>query len=76
MKRYEKFAKKHNIKFIPSYTNFITFFIKNSSEICDNLLKKGIILRNLKSYELDAIRITIGLPSQNKRNLQELKSLI
>lgn len=76
MKKYEKFAKKHDIKFIPSYTNFITFFIENSSEICEKLLKKGIILRDLKSYDLEAIRITIGLPSQNKRILQELKSLI
>lgn len=76
MKRYEKFAKKHNIKFIPSYTNFITFFVKNSSEICDSLLKKGIILRNLKSYESDAIRITIGLRAQNKRVLKELEGLL
>lgn len=78
MKRYEKFAKKNSIKFIDSYTNFITFIFENksSSEICNSLLKEGIILRDLKGYGLNAIRITIGLPSQNKRVLKALKALI
>ncbi|ALV23892.1 histidinol-phosphate aminotransferase [Campylobacter iguaniorum] len=79
MKVYEKFATKNGIKFIPSYTNFITFIFdetKNATQISDNLLKKGIILRNLKSYGLNAIRITIGKPEQNKRVLGELKKEI
>ncbi|NLK65977.1 MAG: histidinol-phosphate transaminase [Campylobacteraceae bacterium] len=76
MERFEKFAKKNGLEFIPSYTNFITIFFKNSSEICAELLKKGIILRDLKGYGLNAIRITIGLPSQNKRVLGELKKLL
>ncbi|PSM52233.1 histidinol-phosphate aminotransferase [Campylobacter blaseri] len=78
MKRYEKFAKKHNIKIIDSYTNFITFIFKdkNSTEIYDNMLKKGIILRDLKGYGINAIRITIGLPYQNKLVLKELKNTL
>ncbi|MFW5613114.1 histidinol-phosphate transaminase [Campylobacter hyointestinalis] len=79
MKVYEKFAKKNGIEFIPSYTNFITFVFdkkQNASQIADNLLKKGIILRNLKSYGLNAIRITIGKKKQNKRVLAELKKEI
>lgn len=78
MVRYEKFAKKNGIKFINSYTNFITYIFddKNSTKICDTLLKQGIILRDLKGYGLNAIRITVGLPKQNKRVLKELKALI
>lgn len=79
MKKYEEFAKKHNIKYTQSYTNFITFYLsegKNSSQIAENLLKKGIILRNLKSYNLNAIRITIGTPSQNERLLAALEEEI
>ncbi len=77
MERFENFANEFNIKFIPSYTNFITFFCKkDSTEICDLLLKKGIILRNLKSYGLNAIRITIGKPKQNSKVLKALKELI
>lgn len=79
MKKYENFARQNNIKFIPSYTNFITFFFDkeiNSTQICDNLLKRGIILRNLKSYGLNAVRITIGTSKENKIVLKELKKEI
>lgn len=78
MKKYENFAKNLGIEFIPSYTNFITFkFAKHdSTEICNALMKKGIILRNLKSYKLNAIRITIGRPSQNKRVMSELAKIL
>ena len=70
MKRYEEFAKKLGIEYIPSYTNFITFLLKSdksSSEISNSLLKKGIIIRDLKSYGLNAIRITIGKEDENDK---------
>ena len=75
MARYEAFAREADIEFIPSYTNFITFkFDKQSaSEISQNMLKKGIILRDLKSYKLNAFRITIGQSWQNDRVFEELK---
>ncbi|QCD53274.1 histidinol-phosphate transaminase [Campylobacter sp. RM16192] len=78
MKKYEKFAKEHNIEFIDSYTNFITYNFEreNATEIAKNLLKKGIILRDLKSYGMNSIRITIGLPEQNDRVLDELRKAI
>jgi histidinol-phosphate aminotransferase len=78
MKAYENFAKKHNIEFIESYTNFITYkFDKiDSSEISHELLKKGIIVRNLKSYNLNAIRITIGTQEQNERFFAQLEQLL
>lgn len=74
MKKFEKFAQKNRIKFIKSYTNFITFFInKDSSQVCSNLLKKGIIIRDLKSYNINAIRITIGTQRQNPKVLKLLR---
>ena len=79
MKKYEFFADKKGIEFIPSYTNFITYKLGanyDSSALCDALLKKGIILRNLKSYGLNAVRITIGTKEQNKVLLKELNSLL
>lgn len=79
MSIYEKFAQDNHIEFIPSYTNFITFVFdnsKNSTKICDNLLRKGIILRNLQSYGLNAIRITIGTKEQNIKVLEALKKEI
>ena len=78
MKRYEDFARENNIKFIDSYTNFITYFLErhNSTELANALLKKGIIIRDLKSYGLNAIRITIGLQSENEAFFKEFKALL
>jgi histidinol-phosphate aminotransferase len=79
MKRYEAFAAKKEIQTIPSYTNFITLMLKNnqnSSEISNNLLKKGIIVRDLSSYNLNAIRITVGSEEQNDRLFEALDKLI
>lgn len=73
MKVYEKFAKKYHIKYIESWTNFITFILPdrlNSSKLCEFLLKNGIIIRDLHSYNINAVRITIGTKAQNKRVLK------
>ena len=78
MVRYEEFAKENGFNFIPSYTNFITLKYeddKNSSKIAQNLLKKGIIVRDLGAYGMNAIRVTIGTPEQNTRFFQVYKSL-
>lgn len=75
--RYEEFARKNSIDFIKSWTNFITFVLNgkcSSSELSEWLLKKGIIIRDLKSYGLNAIRITIGRSDQNDRVLEMLRS--
>ena len=68
IKRYEAFAKENGFVYIESYTNFITYLFDenmNSTEIADALLKRGVIIRNLSSYGLNALRITIGTAKQN-----------
>lgn len=75
MQRYIDFANEHTIEYIPSSTNFITFLFDsrhNSSIIAQNLMKKGVIIRDLASYGLNAIRITIGTALQNDRLFQVL----
>ena len=70
IRRYEKFAKEHNIEYIDSYTNFITYLFddtKESTKIAEALLKKGVIIRNLASYGMNAIRVTVGTAEQNSR---------
>jgi len=39
----------------------------NSTTIADGLFKEGVIIRNLASYKMNAIRITIGTQEQNSR---------
>lgn len=68
MKRYEEFAKEEGIEIIPSYTNFVTLCLNdnlNSSDISLFLLKKGMIVRDLKAYNLNAIRVTVGTEREN-----------
>jgi len=79
MSRYERFAKERGIEYIPSQTNFITYLLGskyNSSEIAMNLMKDGVIIRDLASYGLNALRITIGKKEQNDRLFNALEELL
>ncbi|TLD84016.1 histidinol-phosphate transaminase [Helicobacter sp. MIT 11-5569] len=70
MPLFENFAKENGFDFTPSYTNFITYYFKaplDSTKVADYLLQKGMIIRNLASYGLNAIRITIGTKEQNEK---------
>ncbi len=72
MKKYVDFANEKKLKYIKSYTNFIVFYVKNSTKIANELLKKGIIVRDMASYGFDAIRITIGKQKENDKVLKIL----
>jgi histidinol-phosphate aminotransferase len=79
MKKYENFAKENKISFINSFTNFITLIFNekfNSKEIANILLQQGIIVRDLTSYGLNAIRVTIGKPEQNDIFLERFKKIL
>lgn len=79
MARYEGFATHNHLAFIPSFANFITLFLEDraqSGELCAWLLRQGVIIRNLASYGLNAVRITIGTSAQNTRVLELLESYL
>lgn len=79
MKRYEEFAKDKKIDIIDSYTNFITLCLnetQDATKISNALLQKGMIVRNLSSYNMNAIRVTIGKPEQNTRFFELFSELI
>lgn len=70
MQRYEAVAEERGFGYIDSYTNFLTYRFKDdrdSTAIAQWLLERGVIVRNLASYGLNGIRITIGTPEQNDR---------
>ena len=79
IKRYETFAKELGFSYIDSYTNFITYLFNdtlNSTEISDKLLQQGVIIRNLASYGMNAVRITIGTKEQNDRLFSVLRKVL
>lgn len=79
MKRYEEFAKVQKIDIIKSYTNFVTLCLnesQNSTKLSNSLLQKGMIVRNLASYGMNAIRVTVGTKEQNDRFFELTQELI
>ena len=79
IKRYETFAKENGFVYIDSYTNFITYLFDDnmdSTKIADALLKRGVIIRNLASYGMNALRITIGTEKQNDTFFKHFSELI
>ena len=79
IKRYESFAKENGFAYIDSYTNFITYLFDesmDSTKIADDLLKRGVIIRNLSSYGMNAMRITIGTQKQNDIFFKHFSELI
>ena len=79
MDSYIEFAQKFGIKVIDSYTNFITYIldgVNDSTYIANALLRQGVIVRNLKGYGLNAIRITIGTDIENQRFFDVMQELL
>ena len=78
MNRYEQYANKRGFKYIPSYTNFITMYLDGykSNEIALELLKKGVIVRDMTGYGFNALRITIGTKDQNTKVFEILDKVL
>lgn len=79
MEKYKHFAKQYEIDILESYANFVTFILHNklnSTKISNLLLRQGIVVRDLASYGLNAMRITIGIPQQNDIVIQKLTDIL
>jgi len=77
--RYEAFARTHGLRYIESYTNFITYLLDaphDSRTIAEALLRRGVIVRDLASYGLNALRITVGTAEQNDRLFAVLSEVL
>jgi histidinol-phosphate aminotransferase len=76
-KMYKEFQAM-KINYIPSQANFIMFETKmDGLMLYKKLLKEGIIIRDLKQYNLDNfVRVTIGKPKENKLFIQKLKKIL
>lgn len=73
---YKEFQKL-GFKFYPSDTNFILVDVQTSgTEFSRRLMKRGIIVRDMKSWGLKSfIRITVGTEEENRKLLSVLKVL-
>jgi histidinol-phosphate aminotransferase len=63
------------IDYIPTDANFIYIQLKDNTapQIYDSHLRKGVIIRPMGN---NAIRVTIGLPEENKRFIETMKTVV
>lgn len=62
------------MKYVPTEANFIYMPLEqDSADIYNRLLKEGVIVRPMGPRE---IRVTIGLPGENKRFIEALKKVM
>ncbi|NIM19769.1 MAG: histidinol-phosphate transaminase [Candidatus Latescibacteria bacterium] len=63
----------------PSQTNFLYIIPKGfSGDVCEPLLEKGIIARNMAQFggEADSFRLTVGTPEENRKFLEALDAVL
>ncbi|MDO5769416.1 MAG: histidinol-phosphate transaminase [Psychrobacter sp.] len=63
--------------FVESYANFLMVEIEEASQVNQALLEQGVIVRPLAGYGLDNwLRVTVGLPEDNMRLIDTLRSVL
>ncbi|MBI4209408.1 MAG: histidinol-phosphate transaminase [Deltaproteobacteria bacterium] len=69
--------QKMKVESIPSQANFLLVKVGGSAErVYQDLLREGVIVRPMGVYDLpEFIRVTVGLPAENKRFIQALKKI-
>lgn len=65
-----------NLEYVPSYANFVLVRVGDGDKVFQALLRKGIIVRAMRSYKLpEWIRVSVGTMEQNRRFIAELRQL-
>ena len=65
------------LEYIPSYANFVSFKAANATQVNQQLLQKGVIVRPIANYEMsEYLRVSIGLFSENAKFLTVLEEIL
>ena len=69
--------ERMGLEYIPSIGNFISVRVGEAAHLYKELLKKGIIVRPMASYQMsEFLRISIGREQENELLINTLKSLM
>lgn len=61
------------VPYVPSFANFVLIRVDDAMRVYDALLHAGVIVRPTANYGLpEWLRVTVGLPEENRRLLQAL----
>ena len=71
-----KELKAIGLECVPTQANFFLIKVGRGKEIYEALLRQGVIVRPMASYGLgEYIRVTVGLPEENKRFVEAIKQV-
>jgi histidinol-phosphate aminotransferase len=73
------FRELFRIKGIMPYlseANFILFRVEEPDRVYENLLKKGVLVRNMKGVVDGCLRVTVGTPEENGMFINSLKRVL
>lgn len=62
---------------VPTEANFFLVKVHDGKRVYEALLRKGVIVRPMASYNMpEYIRVSVGLPQENRRLVESLKDLL
>ena len=66
------------IDYFPTQANFFLIDVKQSADVVfEKMLRQGVIIRSMTSYGYpEYIRITVGLPEENRRFIEALEKVV
>jgi histidinol-phosphate aminotransferase len=65
------------VGYVPSHGNFLLVHVGAAGAAYEELLRQGVIVRPVASYGLpEHLRVTVGLPDENRRFLAALRSAL
>jgi histidinol-phosphate aminotransferase len=65
------------LEYEPSYGNFVLIKVGMAGRVYEELLKRGVIVRPVANYQLpEWLRVTVGLPEENRRFLDALPAAL
>ena len=61
------------LRYAKSDANFVLVEVGEAAALCQRMLKRGVIVRDLSAFGLESyLRVTVGLPEENERFLAAL----
>jgi len=77
MREIENGARALGLAFVPSHANFLLLRVGDADRVYRRLLERGVIVRPVANYALpEHLRVTVGLPAENRRFLDALQSAL
>jgi histidinol-phosphate aminotransferase len=65
------------VGYVPSHGNFLLVHVGAGGAVYEKLLRQGVIVRPVAGYGLpEHVRVTIGLPDENRRFLAALATAL